>query len=480
MRTSLPPRRPITALALLLSACGPSGPKGGDPSADTGSAAPDDSGDPDPDDSASSAPRLSALEGLGALNLIVVHTDTLRADHMGLYGYDRDTSPSASAAGPLVVLGYHGAASWTLPGTASALSGQWPEHHGRTGLGTPPDDATLDTLTQQLRAAGYATGLFSGSQLIASDAQLRQGFDERLDVPDLHDTETQAMASLVVHATEWVETIPEDQPFFLWFQPMDTHTPYRPQLPFRGTWADYDALPFSLAADSDEQERAYTDAWSAATSDAERQALEQNVRAVYDELVLQQDAGVGALLDWLAETGRAERTLVVLSSDHGETISDDGGATLAHGRSLRPELIGLPLALINPALPAEAVSCLSSNVDLAPTLLRALGLPDMVAVDGQPLQEGCRDVVFSSTYLLEEGTEEPIWMLSASDPRYKLDWDCIEARGALYDTSVDPHALSPIDPSGAPESAGLHDALVAYLADAQLIRPDLRCPVAQR
>ncbi len=460
----------LPLLSLLLLACAGPEKQGPAPSPD-----PRDSASPADTGPAPGPEALAELLGLGLLDVIVIHADTLRADRMGLYGHTRDTTPGALARPHLIVHGYHAAASWTLPSTASALLSVTPEVHGRVAIGLPSDARGLATLGLRLGEAGYTTGMFSGNSMLPVDALLSTGFDMRLGVDDIADVESQTLGALSAQALEWMETQDDETPLFIWIQSMDTHVPWRPQEPFRGAWADYAALPFDPAAGWEEQSAGFVSAWESAGDEAEREALVENVRAVYDELVLQEHSAVEDLLDALAASGRADRTLVVLSSDHGETIGDDLRPSISHGGTLRPELVQIPLVFFHPSLSGAEATCLSSNVDLGPTLMRALGLEAGAALDGQPLQDACREVVVSSAYS-GDATSAALSVLSAADASYKLDWNCLEGVTALYDRALDPAALDPLDPAEHPQAAApLEAALRETLARAQAADPTRSC-----
>lgn len=436
-------------------------------------------------ETASEAPLegLDELGATGALDVIIVHSDTLRLDHLSAYGYPRATQPVAEAAPHLIVEGFHAPAPWTLPSTASALLSLSPEHHGRVSIASPQSDPETDTLAGVLQEAGYATGLFSGNQILAGDEVLADGFDERVQVESVLDVEAQTLTALAVQAQDWIETLPEDQPYLVWIQPMDVHAPFRPTAKFRGTWADYDTLPFETSDDPQVQEQKFEEAYREAETDAEREALVANLRAVYDELVLQQDDALGDLFAWLQARGRLDRTLVVLSSDHGETLGDDQQGTFSHMRTVRPELVKIPLIFFNPNLSDTNIDCLSTNTDLGPTVLRALAMGGaeigaLDGTDGQALQDGCREHVVSSLYM-NETSENNMMGATITDGRYRLDWSCPDGTPAVFDLDADPYALHPLNPRDVAEVPALQEAMLAWYADANTFLGDPGCMVPE-
>ena len=416
------------------------------------------------------------LEGLDGMDVIVVHADTLRRDHLPTYGYERVTTPNLLQQPAVVIDGYQASSSWTLPSTATALLSLSPEHHGAVTVPEPEVDRERTTLATRLSEAGYATGLFSGNHMVATDPVMTVGFDEVLDEGELETVADETLHSLAARAVPWVESLPEGQPYLLWLQPMDTHPPYRPQAPFRGTWADYDTLVIDPESTPEQQSDQFIQAWTAASSDEEREAMADNVRAVYDELILQEDAALGGLFAWLSYSGRAERTLVVVTADHGETLADDLTPSISHGITLRPELIQLPLIFVHSRFSGEHLDCPSANMDLGPTLLDALGLPVPADLDGAPIQVGCRDVTGASLYGMDDA-DVTLTYLSASDERYKLDWDCQATAAYIYDLEEDPSALSPLGAEAMPDVLALTASVEATLHEARELDPDTLCDV---
>lgn len=416
----------------------------------------------DDDPVVESSRGLSQLGDLDVKNVVVLHADTLRADALPHYGYERQTAPNLSAAPFLAVRGYTATAPWTMPSTLSALTGLSPERHGAVSKGGSDRAAIEVTLAERLQEAGYATLSMSGNRVVGEDPAMIRGFDTSLLVEDLDDVEAQHAASLWEQSQAALEALDPEQPFFLWVQAMDTHTPHRVDKEFMGLFADYSVVPYEPGDDTTAQFEKYQRAWNAAETDEERAAITQSVRDVYDELVYQSDDVYGQVFDWLEAQGHLEDTLVVLSADHGETLGDAGVPIISHVDSVRPELINLPLVFYHPDLDSAWTTCRSSNVDLAPTLLDLLGVEPLDGIDGFAMQGGCRALSFASLY--DEDAELPtLEWLTVMDDHYKLDWSCVEGVASFYDLSVDPTALSPLPLAPASGVTPYWGALEAYL-----------------
>jgi arylsulfatase A-like enzyme len=300
--------------------------------------------------------------------------DTLRADHLGAYGYERPTSPTIDAlARDAWVFDRHVAsAAQTVPSTLSMMLSLDPADHGffheSDGFFAQhppryPDE--LSFLAEAFEGAGYATGGFVGNPFLKSQSGFGQGFDAFLYSPGRGELLTRG-------ALDWLEQTPRSAPFFLYLHYFDVHAPYNPPEPYRSRFAS--GLPGRLvyrngpAPDASAEDLAYT-------------------VALYDAEIAYVDDQVAKLLDGLSRLGRRDHTIVVVTSDHGEEFLDHGG--LGHGTSVYGELVRVPLVVSAPeALGASRrVPTLSRHVDLAPTLLDLAGVPRPASFRGRSLLE---------------------------------------------------------------------------------------------
>jgi len=283
-------------------------------------------------------------------NLLLVTLDTVRADHLGAYGYAPAETPaldrlaregvrfeSATAAAPL-----------TLPSHATILSGLLPPQHGLRNNGGGRFPASAPALAAHLKAAGYETGAFVGSFVLDHRFGLDRGFDAYDDAierdPDGPSglAAERAGAAVVDRALGWLRQRPAAAPFFLWVHLYDAHAPYAPPEPF-------------------------------ATRHAGRP---------YDGEIAGVDAQVMRLLQLLDERGLAARTLVAVTADHGESLGEHGEPT--HGLFVYESTLRVPLLLRRPSvLKAETtVREPVSLADLAPTLAGLLEVPFPAAPAG--------------------------------------------------------------------------------------------------
>jgi choline-sulfatase len=276
-------------------------------------------------------------------NLVLVTIDTLRADHVGAYGYRAADTPALDrlAREGLLVEDAVVQVPQTRPSHASILTGLLPYEHGIRDNFSPPLDPSHPTLATLLKEHGYATGGFIGAYPVSRDSGLDRGFDvfddpfsgARGGGPHLERAERPA-GPVLDAALAWLRGLAA-RPFFVWVHVFDPHAPYRPPEPYR---TRFEASP-------------------------------------YDGEVAYADSQVARLLEWLEQSGQASRTLVVVTSDHGEGLGDHGEDE--HQLFLYDSTLHVPLLFRWPGrIPAgRRVSGQFRSVDLVPTVLDLLREP---------------------------------------------------------------------------------------------------------
>ena len=294
-------------------------------------------------------------------NIVVFLADTLRADHLGLYGHRCGTSPRLDefAREAVTFDEAWSVSSWTAPAVASLFTGLGPEAHGVHGLDIRLVDS-VQTLAERLRASGYRTAAFVGNELVDQSRGFAQGF-ETWNGPRPLALYGARPRIVVEHALRWLESAGE--PFFLYVHILDPHAPYDPAPEHRKLFATHDHAA----------EQAGTHL--------------RKERAAYEGEIHEADAAFGGFLDSLRTRGLLDRSLVAFTADHGEEFGDHGGR--GHGHSLYPELVRVPLVLRLPggALAAQRVAAPVQHPDLFATLLEATGATRPDEGEGRPLWE---------------------------------------------------------------------------------------------
>ncbi len=307
-----------------------------------------------------------------APNIVLVLVDTLRADRTSVQGYHRPTTPNLEALARRGVVFEEACStsSWTWPATASLFTGMQPEEHGVVDAGSSFLPETLDTLAEALQRRGITTAAWSASPLIVSDKNFDQGF-ELFHGP--RNSEMRPTAEVLPPALDWLGAI-GDWRFFLYLHLCDPHAPPQVLPEARARFASEVPRSFdpeSLLPLTHELRRKACSAPGAAAGEV---SLEEQrwISDLYDASVWSVDCWIGRLLERLEALGLDERTIVVVTSDHGEELFDHG--LLAHAHSLYRELVRVPLIAAGPGLPRGVrIANPVSIAALAPTLVRRAG-----------------------------------------------------------------------------------------------------------
>jgi len=308
--------------------------------------------------------RPAALTGRP--NLVVFVVDTLRADHLGAYGYPAPTSPrlDAFASQGLLFEQMWAQSSWTRPTVATIFTGLGIDAHGVGEIGSTLA-TSLTTLAEAVHAGGYRTGAFVANGILSASLGYGQGFEIWDDSLHKH-----LAAEVVERALRFVDQ--GQGPFLLYVHTLEPHTPY---LPLPEHWA-----PFQPAGYRGNRNVAALTPKLDIAPDELRFLL-----SAYDGEVHQDDAAFGALIDGLRGRGLLDRSLVVFTADHGEEFRDHGGS--GHGGTLYREALHVPLAVRFPGgLRAGARDRAPvQQADLMPTLLALLGLAAPPVMEGRDL-----------------------------------------------------------------------------------------------
>ena len=321
--------------------------------------------------------------------MLLISVDTLRADHLSAYGYFRSTSPRIDrlARGALVYDRAFTVMNHTLPAHLSLLTGVDPGTHGVLDNAWAYVLGPYPTLAQSLRARGYATAAFVSGLPLRVASGLNAGFETYADTRAEDGSQRTRVPgeTTAERALRWLAQ-PREAPFFLFVHFFDTHAPYR----FPPGWEPRFRVDAPLRAHL--AERGLGDVEIEDVSPVEvhlqgRRASMAELVNAYDNQIHRVDALVGELLDALETAGLAERTLVVVTSDHGEGLGDHG--YYAHGLHLYEEQLRVPLIVRPPAggswRPGRVASA-ASLLDVPLTVLALAGAPPPDVAHGQPLR----------------------------------------------------------------------------------------------
>jgi arylsulfatase A-like enzyme/Flp pilus assembly protein TadD len=341
MRSLRVPGHSLAALAALVLACG------GEPEPPAGS----------PEGVVSPGPRAP-------LNVLLITIDTLRADALGAYDTSRRNSPNIDrlAAEGVLFEQVVASAPSTLPSHSSIMTGKQPYAHGvRSNNGYVLAEANV-TLAERLREAGYATAAEVAAPVIGRRTQLNQGFEQYTDTNSFEaklkrvsidqggtwesrELQEREGADITRRGIQFLGRH-RDDPFFLWLHYFDPHAPYAAPPQFSARFPD----------------------------------------SAYHAEVAYVDHQIGLVIAELERLGLAERTLLVLTNDHGEGLGEHDELTHAH--LVYDTTIRVPLILWGPPELRRGATfdTLVRSVDIAPTLLDWLGLPALEQAQGRSLR----------------------------------------------------------------------------------------------
>ncbi len=328
-------------------------------------------------------------------NVFLVVLDTVRADHLSLLGYDRETSPNLSrlARRGITFKQARSTAPWTLPSHASMMTGRWP-HELSTGINHPLDETHV-TLAEYLAAKGYATaGFVANAAYCGIETGLGRGFahfeDHEKTVADIlwtsalgqrillqgifrperrtggtpNDYHRKTAAQIRRDMIAWVEG-QQGRPFFAFLNLYDAHDPY---IPPTGFDRHFGVRPRSAA------DLAIMERWFIHDKKKLTPGEIQSVLDAYDDGIAYLDEQLGALIDDLDRLGLLARTLVIITADHGEHLGEH--QLYGHASSLYDAEIHVPLLVLLPeqAHAGKVVTAQVSLRDLAATVADLTGL----------------------------------------------------------------------------------------------------------
>ncbi|RFF29190.1 sulfatase [Wenzhouxiangella sediminis] len=398
-------------------------------------------------------------------NIVLISIDTLRTDRLGAYGYGRDLTPNLDRLAEEGVVFERAvtSAGTTWPAHASMLTGLYPRYHGvrRNGLEL---DGDIPLVTELLLESGYSTGSFVSYKGMHFRGKLDRGFDVASDSefpPDGDDPIRNGIDTTGM-ALNWLEQRSDAvEPAFMWLHLFEPHSPYDLTEHSR-TWmkeTGYDG--FLADGASGEELRGQRDRILASPEHIAA------MNALYDGEIELADELVGQVLDKLQSTGRLDNTIVIVVSDHGQGLGENGN--MGHGPTLREDVLHVPLIIrdFRQSQAGRRVSETVSVIDLAPTIANAaLGI-ELPGVQGRSLMshlsnetgEDAEREVFAEIRLWHDMDNTPDWYDEKSIAVYVdgLKFKTQHGKTEVFDPRIRPSSETRLE---APE---VSEALMAYL-----------------
>lgn len=293
-------------------------------------------------------------------NIILLLMDTLRADHLGCYGYTRPTSPHIDEFGKGSLLFERALSNspWTKPSMGSLFTSKYPSSHLAFNWSDDLNDVNL-TLAELLKNLNYFTVAFQTNPILSKNHNFNQGFMLFEDIP--HEN-----AELVVSQfSHWLEKYKSGRPFFAYLHFMDPHLPYEAPAEFL---KPFESRPLESEFTGQEHPTLIRKATGQGITDDDKQHLTN----LYDAEIRYLDSNFEKIISALEKKGLKDNTVIILTSDHGEELWDHG--SFEHGHTLYREVLHVPLIIgYSKSIPSRSINSLIHLMDLLPTVLHLAG-----------------------------------------------------------------------------------------------------------
>ena len=437
----------------------------------------------------------------GVPNVLFLLVDTLRADHLGSYGYTKIETPHLDqlAARGVRFDSAWAQATWTRPSVASLMTSLYPASH-RTNFLSVRVPEKLDTLAEIMQGAGYRTCGLSANRNVSEIFGFAQGFDyfwayssselnsilrftswERVRIVfakylgigrSKQGKEKSNAAALNVRALEWLDnnaTGSSVPPWFLYIQYIDPHGPYAPPADFLQE-KGIEVLPGEVLKQVGGINK--EPPFPFGSQELVDPELLRRIVRLYDAEIEYTDREIGNLLATLKDKGMLDNTIVVLTSDHGEEFYEH--KQFGHGQSTFSELSHIPLFIAGPGISSGVSSVPVELVDLYPTIATWAGAPVPQSIHGRDLSallaggddrqrnSLVQNIKVGELHSLIVGRHKLVHVLSSSKQE---SW-------MLFDLDVDPGELNDISGDNPELMDKLREILASRRSESERYRVD--------
>ena len=316
-------------------------------------------------------------------NLILIVVDTLRADYLSCYGNGFVKSPNIDklASDGVLFENVISQSSWTLPSHATLMTSKYPIQHGALSYNNPLNESEI-TLAETLKKNGYITGAFISTTLVSSKFGFNQGFDTFNE--DLDADYQRPVTKFHAKSLQWIEKNYGNKSF-LWMHYFEPHYPYLQHEPYTSSYESF----FNKGEKGNFD---YTHEWI--KEKFNRKEAELNIKdlnrlkALYGGEVSYIDEFIGELINKIKKLGLYDRSLIVLTSDHGESLGEHH--LIEHGESLYEPEIKVPLIIKFPfnnggIEKGKRIKLRVQLIDIMPTVLSVLKIKPQAMLYGSDL-----------------------------------------------------------------------------------------------
>ena len=393
-------------------------------------------------------------------NIVLIILDSLRADHLGCYGYARNTSPNIDdlAKNGLIFSNAFSQGGYTLASIPSIFTSKFPLSHG-VFINQNGDklDANETTLAETLKNNGYVTASFTGGGYTSHVYGFSQGFDL------YKETDWGDMKEVNQLASDWLE-IKQEKPFFLFLHSYSIHDPFNPPEPFSKIYASgYNGQLKNTFLNYILFEKINKRTLTLSKEDVEY------ITSQYDGGIRYCDEQLGKLFKKIVTLGLDSNTIVILTSDHGEDLMDHG--TISHG-DLYDEGIHVPLIVKYPYLSLEnnKIGSIVRSIDIMPTILDILALPLAASMEGKsllPLMLGKKDKHERMVFSFGNSSKLKV-RIALRTKNWKLIYSYKTEQDELYNLEKDPKELNNLADVNKRQLAILKKKLNSYIEKLKL------------
>lgn len=375
-------------------------------------------------------------------NIFLISIDTLRADHMGCYGYHRDTTPNIDRLARKGVLFQNAfsVSSWTVPSHMSMFTSLLPSNHNLIFYPNPGKiSQSIPLLAEILWKKGYFTLGFHGGGYLSSIFGFNRGFH-------VYQTRGRMFENNLDNCDQWIKKLHKSR-MFGFIHGFNCHLPYQPSKDFNIYFREYKGdyqVKHIFKREGGNFPKTEDDL--------------KHLIALYDGAIKYTDHLIGEFLRRLHDIGIMEDSIVIITSDHGDELNEHGSYN--HAKTLYDEMLRVPLILYSPNfLPEGKIvsETVSSSLDIMPTILEILDIPFPHLIDGESLlplifsQRANDDkAVFSETGFHESFKDNqligsipnfntPPLLRSIRTNKWKLIFDHQDSAIELYDLKTDPY-----------------------------------------
>lgn len=333
---------------------------------------------------------LSVFSGCAkpkSLNIIFITIDTLRADHLGCYGYKRNTSPNIDkfAQQNMLFQNFFTVVPKTGPSMTSFFTGLYMQNHGVVDNNYLRDPSTESFI--QLLPKHYQKAAFIANPALSASRGYAKGFDEYQVASPNNNMGEWGQGDISPKAITWLNSAKEKGNFFLWVHYVDPHGPYTPPAEYRDLFVDddhYDSsrkVPLDYTPEEGINENYILGAVPKYQRLEDIDTVDYYI-AKYDAEIKYTDAEVGKVLDYLRASKLLDNTIVVITADHGESLGENN-YYFEHGMLVNEGSIHIPLIIKHPDIKGNIIfDTLMQSTDIAPTLLNFLSIDSLKKTDG--------------------------------------------------------------------------------------------------